>query len=74
MGGLGENALVYGKCGAFVVGYQVGFLEESSAESILRIICCAFDWEVTGGVRDTRVVGREFEVETSIGEGDVYCF
>lgn len=70
LGVVGEEAWVDGEGGAFVVGDEVGLLEESAAEGVLGVVGCAADGEVVRCFVDVRVVGSELQVEGGVGELD----
>ena len=67
-GVFGEAALGDGEVAAFVVGNEVGFLEEGATKCVFGIVAAAFEREVPAcGVDEGRAGGA---VEGGVGEDD----
>lgn len=62
-----------GEVAAVVVGDEIGFLEESAAQGVLRVVGAAAEGEVVLGVADGSDRVGDVEVEGAVGEGDDGC-
>ena len=69
-GVFGEDALGDGEVAAFVVGDEVGFLEEGAAEGVFGVIVAAFERKVAACAIDEGWAGSAVESGVREDDGD----